>query len=177
MDVALGLHPGVAVEPVQRAAGEAPRPPRAPGIAQRGAVGRERREQRNRVGAGPFARFPGLIPADRAAGGEAEQRAPVADADFGLEAGPAPAEPAHATVGHVTEDRATLQPLIDAIEQLVETGGEQAREQARLRTEAPPGIEQRASSLRALPSHGAFMEIRGIHRNPSASRRARGHEG
>src|SRR5690606_39031223 len=138
VDVAFGLNAGVAVEPVQQPRGEPPRPFGPAGIAESGAIGREDREQADRIRTRPFAGFPGLVPAGGAARGEAKQGAPVANVDFGLDPRKPPAELADGAVGKMAANRASFQPTIDPVEQLVEPGTQQARKDARLRAEAPP---------------------------------------
>merc|ERR1712023_229711 len=77
---------GVAIEPVRETRRETKWPTRTAGVAQFTAVRHEQREQRDRVGTGPFARLPSLIPADRSIGGEAEQRAPAPQFNRAFEA-------------------------------------------------------------------------------------------
>jgi len=90
----------------------------------------EQGEQRHGIAAGPFARFPCLIPADRAAGGDAHQRAPVVDRHLSLEPRGAAADQPGAAVGQAAQQRATVHPGIHAVDQLVKTGREQAGKKA-----------------------------------------------
>src|SRR5690606_17493319 len=78
--------------------------------------------------------------------------------NLGLETRMAPPETAHRAIGQVPEDHASLDAGIDPVEQLVEPGGEQARQQSRRHAEALSRLEQHTASLRTLPCHARLYE-------------------
>ena len=118
----------VAVDQMRQLERVAERALGAGGIAQPRRVLHEQREQRDRVGAPPFARLPGLVPADRAIARQPDQRIPAAQLDLAFESRCMTAQSAAAAIGQDTVDGPRCQRCVDPSKDSLETRCHQPRE-------------------------------------------------
>ena len=110
-------------------------------------VGGEQFEDRDRIGARPFAQRPGLVPADRARGREADQRHPAAKLHDRAR-GPSPRKPRRRCEpsGSVASIPPRDEPLVDLVEDLGE--GRRARGAQAM---PPPVAKPRSARTRCSP--------------------------
>jgi len=158
-------------EPVDRF----PRPLGARGVAERRRIGHEELEERDRIGARPLIVRPGLVPADRARGGDPDQRAPALQVDDRDRPLPAPAEAPERTVGKRRIDPPRGEAGVDPVEHLVESAGKEAREKAASGREAAVRPDQMFAPLQHGPSQssrGSFSTCQVWPRETSAWRSA-----
>ncbi|CAA9514273.1 MAG: hypothetical protein AVDCRST_MAG91-1811 [uncultured Sphingomonadaceae bacterium] len=133
-DVAASAARRVAAKAVERAVRQSPKAFRARDLAERPAVAHEEVEQRHRVGARPFARGPGAVPADRAGRDEPHERAPAVQVDDRHWSRRAAADQQLGPVGQRRVDAAFDEPAIDGREYRREGAAHEARSQPSRRT-------------------------------------------
>ena len=129
-DVAAGAAGGIVAQLVGEPVDEAEAALGARGIAQALGVAHEQVEQGHRVGRGPFAPRPGLVPADAARGGEADQREPAVQGDDRLGPGVAETDAARGPVGEDAVDPALEDALVEPVEQAGKGGRDEASRKA-----------------------------------------------
>ena len=176
VDIASRLAPGVLrFEPVHGPRRPPPRPLGAAGLAERNAVGGEQREQRHRVGAGPFAGVPRLIPADRAggspAGASARQSLRSISAD---ESRARPPSLRCVPSGSRARIVPVTRPASTRSISLWKPGREQPREDARGHAETLPARQQRVAAMCApSPPCMRIMEDPGTSLQAAPAERSR----
>ena len=153
----------VATCPMRQAPGPAGGAAWPGSLAQRHRIRHEQREERHRVGTGPFARRPGAIPTGRTTRRQSQQRAPVQQVHRAFRPRRASAQQPARAIRQGGVDRPLLQSLVDAIEQAVKLRADHAGE----RTDGP-------RSRRAQHGQGALAApgIDRIHDVNLASSRA-----
>ena len=121
-------------------------------------IGREQREQRDWIGAGPFALFPRLIPAHRTASDEAQQRPPIMDPDNCREARRPAAEHPGGAIRQGRGYRASCQAAIDPVENAMTAARQGARQPLGTDADPLPPFDELSSPARHLRVHANFMD-------------------
>src|SRR5699024_1109716 len=122
--------PAVAVEPMGKAADQQRCAARPRLTREPGAVAAEQGEELDRIGAGPFARCPGLVPAHGAAQRETQQRTPAAQANDRRRPRQATPQPPRIAGGQVKLQASLGDPRVDLIELAIENWREQPKHAA-----------------------------------------------
>ncbi len=152
-DVRASLARRVVAQPVRDRVDPAERALGAADVAERRGVGREQLEDRDRVGAGPFAQRPRLVPADRARGGEANERHPAVQRNHRGRSVTAETEVALSAVGQCEPDSSRRELVVDLVEQPADGRGGEAGERPAAGREAPV----RAHQMLAARAHAGQL--------------------